>query len=74
METSAKDGSNVNKLFCEVGKILYKETASRFEINKVRLKYLKNIILHLQEVDSDILKQIKLKSQKTENKTIKKCC
>ena len=47
METSAKDGSNVNKLFCEVGKILYKETTSRFEINKVRLKYLINIILHL---------------------------
>ena len=41
METSAKDGSNVNKLFCEVGKILYKETASRFEINKVRLKLFK---------------------------------
>ena len=24
METSAKDGNNVNKLFCEIGKTLYK--------------------------------------------------
>ena len=25
METSAKDGNNVNKLFCEAGKILYND-------------------------------------------------
>ena len=36
METSAKDGSNVNKLFCEAGKILYKITNDLDEDNSVR--------------------------------------
>ena len=35
METSAKSGFNVNKLFCEVGKCLYKETLKNSEVNKV---------------------------------------
>ena len=36
METSAKSGFNVNELFCEVGKCLYKETVKNSEVNKVR--------------------------------------
>ena len=36
METSAKDGSNVTKLFCEAGKSLYKITNDMEEDNSVR--------------------------------------
>jgi len=35
METSAKDGRNVNNLFYQVGKTLYKKTASKSD-SKVR--------------------------------------
>ena len=35
METSAKDGRNVKELFCQVGKTLYKETASKLDLSKV---------------------------------------
>ena len=37
METSAKDGNNVNKLFCEIGKTLYKDHEFKNNINKVSL-------------------------------------
>ena len=36
METSAKSGLNVNELFCEIGKRLYKETEKQNKIDKVR--------------------------------------
>ena len=36
METSAKSGLNVNELFCEIGKRLYKETEKQSKIDKVR--------------------------------------
>ena len=36
METSAKNGLNVNELFFEVGKILYEKTLEESKVNKVR--------------------------------------
>ena len=36
METSAKTGFNVKKLFCTIGKILYEQKMKDIEINKVR--------------------------------------
>ena len=39
METSAKSGFNVDKLFGEVGKILYKVSMDNSDINKVRKNY-----------------------------------
>ena len=36
METSAKNGFNVNELFFQVGKILYEETLKKQKIDKVR--------------------------------------
>ena len=36
METSAKSGLNVNELFCEIGKRLYKETEKQNKIDRVR--------------------------------------
>ena len=33
METSAKDGNNVNKLFCEAGKILYNDYEQKNSVN-----------------------------------------
>ena len=36
METSAKNGLNVEKLFCDVGKILYNFSMEKNEVNKVR--------------------------------------
>ncbi len=38
METSAKSGFNVDKLFSEVGKILYKVSMDNSYMNKVRNK------------------------------------
>ena len=37
IETSAKDGSNVKTLFCQVAKTLYKETAAKYDLNKVSI-------------------------------------
>ena len=39
METSAKDGNNVNKLFCEAGKILYNDYEQKNNINKVSILF-----------------------------------
>jgi hypothetical protein len=36
METSAKDGLNIEELFFEVGKILYEKTLEESKVNKVR--------------------------------------
>ena len=38
METSAKSGFNVLKLFCDAAKILYQDSLKNNEINKVRNK------------------------------------
>jgi hypothetical protein len=46
METSAKDGSNVTKLFCEAGKILYKITDDLEKENNVRKILLFSIYFH----------------------------
>ena len=39
METSAKDGNNVNKLFWEAGKILYNDYEQKNNINKVSILF-----------------------------------
>ena len=36
METSAKSGFNVLKLFCDAAKILYEDSMEKKEVNKVR--------------------------------------
>ena len=36
METSAKTGFNVMKLFCDAAKILYEDSLKKKEVNKVR--------------------------------------
>ena len=36
METSAKSGFNVIKLFCDAAKILYEDSLKKREVNKVR--------------------------------------
>ena len=36
METSAKSGFNVLKLFCDAAKILYEDSMKKKEVNKVR--------------------------------------
>ena len=36
METSAKNGLNVEKLFCDIGKILYDFFMEKNEVSKVR--------------------------------------
>ena len=38
METSAKTGFNVMKLFCDAAKILYEDSLKKKEVNKVRKK------------------------------------
>ena len=39
METSAKSGFNVMKLFCDAAKILYEDSMKKKEVNKVSLIY-----------------------------------
>ena len=36
LETSAKDGNNIEKLFVEIGKILYRDSKEKNKVNKVR--------------------------------------
>ena len=43
METSAKSGFNVLKLFCDAAKILYEDSIKKKEVNNVRKKYYYNI-------------------------------
>ena len=79
METSAKDGNNVNKLFCEIGKTLYKAQELKNNINKVSIILQFDDLciifsLNLQDVNPEILKNVKLKIQNTKNKKSKKCC
>ena len=38
METSAKSGFNVMKLFCDAAKILFEDSMKKREVNKVRKK------------------------------------
>ena len=79
METSAKDGNNVNKLFCEIGKTLYKAQELKNNINRVSIILQFDDLciifsLNLQDVNQEILKNVKLKIQNTKNKKSKKCC
>jgi hypothetical protein len=45
METSAKSGFNVMKLFCDAAKILYEDSMKKKEVNKVSLIYNNFIIV-----------------------------
>jgi hypothetical protein len=45
METSAKSGFNVMKLFCDAAKILYEDSMKKKEVNKVSLIYNSFIIV-----------------------------
>ena len=45
METSAKSGFNVMKLFCDAAKILYEDSMKKKEVNKVRKKFTNYLIL-----------------------------
>ena len=45
METSAKSGFNVMKLFCDAAKILYEDSMKKKEVNKVSLIYNDFIII-----------------------------
>jgi hypothetical protein len=48
METSAKNGLNVNELFCKIGMTLYNQTLKNNEIDRVR-KY-KYIIIYNDKI------------------------
>ena len=72
METSAKSGFNVEELFCNAAKILYEESMKRTEINKVNIYLYFNLII--QDVDPEILNQVKLSMKNTQTKKKKKCC
>ena len=39
LETSAKTGFNVLKLFCDAAKILFEDSMKKKEVNRVRLYY-----------------------------------
>ena len=65
METSAKDGNNVNKLFCEIGKTLYKDHEFKNNINKVSIILQFDDLciifsLNLQDVNPEILIKLKI--------------
>ena len=45
METSAKSGLNVMKLFCYAAKILYEDSLKKKEVNKVSIIYKHFVII-----------------------------
>lgn len=52
LETSAKSGFNVNKIFCEAAKILFQDSKNKNEVAKVRMNIFfinvfNNIILYI---------------------------
>ena len=70
METSAKSGFNVEELFCRAAKILYEESIKKREVNKVSKIFINSII---QDVDPEVLNQVKLSMENAQKKK-KKCC
>ena len=74
METSAKTGFNAVELFCRAAKILYEESIKKREVNKVSKKYFFNFYFGIQDIDPEILNQVKLNIQDANIKKKKKCC
>ena len=77
METSAKSGLNVNELFCEIGKRLYKETEKQNKIDKVRKIFFFIFIYNnlIQKVDPYIKNQAKaITIERKNNKGKKNNC
>ena len=73
METSAKTGFNVMKLFCDAAKILYEDSLKKKEVNKVRKKLYNNYLL-LQDIDPELLNQVRLSMQNAKESKKKGCC
>ena len=75
METSAKSGLNVNELFCEIGKRLYKETEKQNKIDKVRKIFFFIYNNLIQKVDPYIKNQAKaITIERKNNKGKKNNC
>ena len=75
METSAKSGFNVEELFCRAAKILYEESIKSREIIKVSNNiFLFFIFLMIQDIDPELLNQVKLSMQGETASKKKKCC
>ena len=47
METSAKDGLNVEKLFFTIGKMLYNFSMEKNQVNKVRKNFLYILLINI---------------------------
>ena len=73
METSAKSGLNVEELFCRAAKILYEESIKKREIIKVSI-YIFIYIKYIQDIDPDLLNQVKLSMKNSNQDKKKKCC
>ena len=73
METSAKNGFNVNKLFCQVGKILYEEFVIKNKVNRVRIYLFNKFINELQSVDPEVENEFKLSMENNKKKKFKFC-
>ena len=73
METSAKSGLNVEELFCRAANILYEESIKKREIIKVSI-YIFIYIKYNQDIDPDLLNQVKLSMKNSNQDKKKKCC
>ena len=73
METSAKSGLNVEELFCRAAKILYEESIKKREVIKVSI-YIFIYIKYNQDIDPDLLNQVKLSMKNSNQDKKKKCC
>ena len=73
METSAKNGFNVNKLFCQVGQILYEEFVIKNTVNRVRIYLFNKFINELQSVDPEVENEFKLSMENNKKKKFKFC-
>ena len=73
METSAKTGFNVMKLFCDAAKILYEDSLKKKEVNKVSKNYYVYHFL-LYDIDPELLNQVRLSMQNAKEPKKKGCC
>ena len=74
METSAKSGFNVIKLFCDAAKILYEDSLKKREVNKVRNNLFYYNLYLLQDIDPEVLNQVRLSMQNAKEQKKKGCC
>ena len=62
------------RLFCEAAKILYEDSITKKEVNKVRkINLLQYYIFLLQDIDPELLNQIKLSMQNIKEPKKKDC-